>query len=100
MADFSFNYADSDQAGEELTRATQAVAREIETLHQSVRNVMNQLEGAMATQYESKHREWLAKIEEMRGILQSGNQTLNNIHNGYGGTDTSEHARWESLRVG
>jgi WXG100 family type VII secretion target len=100
MPDFSVNYAASHQASEGLAGATRDVAKEIEDLHTAVNKVMSELEGAMAAQYHSKHGEWLAKVDEMRGILHSGHQTLNVIHGNYATTDTSEGARWDGLTVG
>ncbi|WP_411142069.1 WXG100 family type VII secretion target [Streptomyces sp. x-80] len=99
MTNFSVQYGVVEQARDYMIQQTNAIQTAIDDLHDKVKVVLTELDGVTAQAYEAKHREWLAKVEEMRTTLTAGHQVLGDIRDGYKTTDTREGNRWESLRA-
>ncbi|MEU7178089.1 WXG100 family type VII secretion target [Streptomyces celluloflavus] len=99
MTDFSVQYGVVDEARQYMIQQTNAIATAIEDLHTKVKVVLSELDGETAGAYDAKHREWLAKVEDMRTTLTAGHLVLGDIHAGYKTTDTREGNRWMSLRA-
>ncbi|MFD7135392.1 WXG100 family type VII secretion target [Streptomyces sp. NPDC059894] len=97
MPDFMMNYGASGTASEYLQQMTTAVRNQVDTVHATVQTVISELEGAMAQQYKIEHDKWTAKVDEMGGVLSSGNTVLVNNTQGYYTTDVNEQNRWEGL---
>lgn len=97
MNGFDVSYGRVDDATTELSRQTDAVARQIEDLDEKMRVILDDLEGEMKENYETKVHSWRLNVSDMRTLLGKAQVALNEIRNNYSGTDRREAMNWSAL---
>jgi WXG100 family type VII secretion target len=97
LADFHSHLPSMDQGQQELINHTKVIESYLEELDSQVKAVRSEMDGQAIEAYDTAHRQWMTKVNEMREVLGMGSKTLGQVAMNYTQVDGNEQAKWSNL---
>ncbi|MFI2259623.1 WXG100 family type VII secretion target [Streptomyces tubercidicus] len=99
FADFSANHGVMDNTRQELINYTNQIEHDLEELSRQVQTVIGEMDGLTVQAYNTAHRQWMAKVNDMRETLGMGHRTLMRVAQNYQQVDGDQNKQWQNTTV-